>query len=236
MGLGPEFDQSTVEATLNELGADYVVLSEAEVVEASARAIAEDQVLGWMQGRMEFGPRSLGNRSILGNAQSATAQRQINLKIKYRESFRPFAPSVPVEAAADWFELPGDSPYMLTTAAVRACQRRVPEENDGREGLDLVNQVRSTIPAVTHVDGSARVQTVSQRSNPRFHALLRRVGELTGVPVVVNTSFNVRGEPIVCSPADAFRCFMGTEMDVLAIGNYFLKKEDQDSKLAEDGA
>ena len=234
--LGPEYGQTEIESTLDALGADYTVLTEAEVLKTSARAIADDRVLGWMQGRMEFGPRSLGNRSILGNAQSADAQRQINQKIKYRESFRPFAPSILQEAAADWFDLQSTSPYMLLTAGVHAHHRMQPDEDDSLAGLDRVNQVRSSIPAVTHVDWSARVQTVSKETNPRFHALLSQVGELTGAPIAVNTSFNVRGEPIVCSPTDAYRCFMGTEMDVLVIGNCVLEKARQPEELKRDYA
>jgi carbamoyltransferase len=184
---------------------------------------------------MEFGPRALGGRSILGNAASTSAQKQINLKIKYRESFRPFAPSVLRESVADWFDYDGDSPYMLLVEDVRE-EHRIPmcEKDRALFGIDKLNVARSRIPAITHVDYSARLQTVHAETNPRYHALISKVNELTGIPVIVNTSFNVRGEPIVCTPTDAFKCFMGTEMDLLAIGNCLLWKDDQDPNLKLD--
>jgi len=184
---------------------------------------------------MEFGPRALGGRSILGDARSPTIQRTLNLQVKYRESFRPFAPAVLREDVAEWFELDGDSPYMLLVASVRKehC-REMNEAQRGLFGIDKLNVVRSDIPAVTHVDYSARVQTVHRETNPRFHALISAFKAKTGCPVVVNTSFNVRGEPVVCTPEDAFRCFMGTEIEALAVGNCFLVKEAQDPSLKRD--
>lgn len=233
--LGPVYAQSEIEQALTVAGAKFKVLSEAEMIDTCAKAISEDRVIGWMQGRMEFGPRALGGRSIIGSAASASAQRQINLKIKYRESFRPFAPSVLREKVGEWFEFDGDSPYMLLVKDVND-ERRIPmsDEQKALFGIEKLNVARSTIPAVTHVDYSARIQTVHAETHPQYHALISRVDELTGVPVVVNTSFNVRGEPIVCTPEDAFRCFMGTEMDVLAVGNCVLFKEEQDPSLKID--
>jgi carbamoyltransferase len=233
--LGPEFPQDETEAQLAAAGARYQVVTEDELLARCAGAIANDQVVGWMQGRMEFGPRALGGRSILGNAASTSAQKQINLKIKYRESFRPFAPSVLRESVADWFDYDGDSPYMLLVEDVRE-EHRIPmcEKDRALFGIDKLNVARSRIPAITHVDYSARLQTVHAETNPRYHALISKVNELTGIPVIVNTSFNVRGEPIVCTPTDAFKCFMGTEMDLLAIGNCLLWKDDQDPNLKLD--
>jgi carbamoyltransferase len=204
------------------------------LVERAAGALAEGKALGWHQGRMEFGPRALGGRSILGDARSPTMQKLLNLKVKYRESFRPFAPSVLREDVAEWFELDTDSPYMLLVADV-APKHRIPM-TDGQKalfGIDRLNVPRSTIPAVTHIDYSARIQTVHPDTNPRYHALISRFKALTGCPVIVNTSFNVRGEPIVCTPEDAFRCFMGTEIEALAVGNCFLRKEDQNPALRQ---
>lgn len=184
---------------------------------------------------MEFGPRALGARSILGDPRSPTMQSVLNLKVKYRESFRPFAPSVLREDVGDWFETDDDSPYMLLVAdVVERRRRKMTEEENSLFGIDKLNITRSEIPAVTHVDYSARVQTVHKQTNPRYHALLTAFKQRTGCPVLINTSFNVRGEPIVCSPADAFRCFMGTEIDVLVVGNCVLNKEDQDPKLKLD--
>ncbi len=233
--LGPEFSQRETETALTTAGARYTVVSEDEMIGICARAIADDKVVGWMQGRMEFGPRALGGRSILGNAGSTSAQKQINLKIKYRESFRPFAPSVPREFVGDWFDHDGDSPYMLLVKDVKSCHRiPMSTEQQALFGIDKLNVPRSKLPAITHVDYSARLQTVHEETNPRYHAVINKVGELTGIPVIVNTSFNVRGEPIVCTPEDAFKCFMGTEMDVLVIGNCVMYKEEQDPALALD--
>jgi carbamoyltransferase len=233
--LGPEFAEADIEKRLTEVGGKFSVMSEGEMVATCGEAIAEDKVVGWMQGRMEFGPRALGGRSIIGNAASARAQKQINLKIKYRESFRPFAPSVLRECVGDWFDYDGDSPYMLLVKDVKD-DHRIPmtDEQKSLFGIEKLNVARSTIPAITHVDYSARLQTVHEETNAKYHQLISKVNDLTGIPVVVNTSFNVRGEPIVCTPEDAFRCFMGTEMDVLAVGNCVLRKEDQDPALKID--
>jgi len=233
--LGPEFSQDEIERRLTAAGARFTNLCECELVSASASALAEGKALGWFQGRMEFGPRALGARSILGDARSPTMQSVLNLKVKYRESFRPFAPSVLRERLSDYFELDADSPYMLLVADVVEGRRRVmtPEEQQ-LFGIAKLNVPRSDIPAVTHVDYSARVQTVHRQTNPRYHALISAFEQRTGCPVIVNTSFNVRGEPIVCTPEDAFHCFMGTEVETLAIGNCFLRKQDQDAGLAKD--
>ena len=230
--LGPEFTQEDIEDRLTSIGAKFNVLSEEDLVELSSSAIAQGNAVGWFQGRMEFGPRALGGRSILGDARSATMQSMLNLKVKYRESFRPFAPSILIEDVSDWFELSGDSPYMLLVAdVVRSRRRTMTEMEEELFGIEKLNVPRSEIPAVTHVDYSARIQTVHEDTNPRYHALISAFKSKTGCPVIVNTSFNVRGEPIVCTPEDAFRCFMGSEIEVLAIGNCFLKKEEQDVSL-----
>lgn len=227
--LGPEFEQAEIEKRLTAAGAKFTVLCDEELFAAGAKALAEDKALGWFQGRMEFGPRALGGRSILGDARSPTMQSVLNLKVKYRESFRPFAPAVLREDVADWFELDGDSPYMLLVADVVKNRRRaMTEEEQELFGIAKLNVPRSDIPAVTHVDYSARIQTVHYETNPRYYRLINAFKQLTGCPVVVNTSFNVRGEPIVCTPEDAFRCFMGSEIDALAVGNCFLIKTEQD--------
>ena len=202
---------------------------------SAAQALASQQAVGWFQGRMEFGPRALGARSILGDPRSSGMQKNLNLKVKYRESFRPFAPSVLREDVADWFELDIDSPYMSIVADIRKNKRRAmtPDEK-ALFGIDKLNVARSEIPAVTHVDYSARIQTVDADTNPLFHRLLTRFKEMTGCPVLVNTSFNIRGEPIVCAPEDAFLCFMGNELDLLVVGNCMLRKVQQDPKLKRD--
>jgi carbamoyltransferase len=233
--LGPEFSQSEIERRLGAAGARFAVLSEDEMVAAAAKALSDQLAVGWFQGRMEFGPRSLGARSILGDPRSSAMQKNLNLKVKYRESFRPFAPAVLREDVSDWFELDSDSPYMLVVADVREEKRRAMNaEQQALFGIDKLNVSRSEIPAVTHVDYSARIQTVSADTNPLFHRLLQRFKALSGCPVLVNTSFNVRGEPIVCTPEDAFRCFMGNELDVLVVGNCLLRKSEQDSALKQD--
>ena len=233
--LGPSFAQADIERRLTAVGARFAVLSEDEMIDAAARALAGQQAVGWFQGRMEFGPRSLGARSILGDPRSPTMQRNLNLKVKYRESFRPFAPSVLREDVSDWFELDSDSPYMLLVADVRRDRRRVmTREEQALFGIDKLNVARSEIPAVTHVDYSARIQTVHADTNPLFHRLLSRFKQITGCPVLVNTSFNVRGEPIVCAPEDAFRCFMGSELDLLVVGNCLLTKTEQNPSLKQD--
>jgi len=233
--LGPDFAQADIEARLAAAGARFTVLSDDGLIAATGQALADGKAVGWMQGRMEFGPRALGGRSILGDPRSPTMQKVLNLKVKYRESFRPFAPSVLREDVAEWFELDGDSPYMLLVAPVHERHRRaMTADEEGLFGIDKLNVPRSTIPAVTHVDYSARIQTVHADTNPRYHALIAKFKQLTGCPVVVNTSFNVRGEPIVCTPEDAFRCFMGSEIETLAVGNCLLAKEDQDPALKLD--
>ncbi|HEX2365329.1 MAG TPA: carbamoyltransferase, partial [Bradyrhizobium sp.] len=221
--LGPEFSQADIEQRLAAAGAHFSVLDDEAMVEATAKALADQLAIGWFQGRMEFGPRSLGARSILGDPRSPAMQKNLNLKVKYRESFRPFAPAVLREDVADWFEIEGDSPYMLIVADVRNDKRRVmTAAEQALFGIDKLNVSRSEIPAVTHIDYSARIQTVSAATNPLFHRLLVRFKALTGCPVLVNTSFNVRGEPIVCTPEDAFRCFMGNELDLLIVGRCVL--------------
>ncbi len=234
--LGPAFSDDEIAARLTAAGARFEMMEETALIDAAAEALAGGAAVGWFQGRMEFGPRALGNRSILADPRHPEMQRTLNLKVKFRESFRPFAPSVLAENAADWFDVRGASPYMLLVADVRSEQRLHPSpEETALSGFDRLNAPRSTIPAVTHVDGSVRLQTVDAAVNPKFHRLIARFKALTGCPLVVNTSFNVRGEPIVASPEDAFRCFMGTDLDTLAIGNAFLKKTDQDASLKHDG-
>jgi carbamoyltransferase len=226
--LGPSYTDSEVESTLSSLGAVFEKLDEKELISQVSAALITGKAIGWVQGRMEFGPRSLGGRSILADPRSPFMQKQLNLKVKYRESFRPFAPSVLREKVSDWFEIDTDSPYMLLVADVQTDKRRMmTAEEELLFGIEKLNIPRSVVPAVTHVDYSSRIQTVHQYTNPRFHALILKFEESTGVPLVVNTSFNVRGEPIVCSPSDAFKCFMGTELDVLAIGNFLLWKSKQ---------
>ncbi len=233
--LGPSYSQADIEQRLTAVGAKFSVASEDSVVEQTADALAGQQAVGWFQGRLEFGPRALGARSILGDPRSSTMQRNLNLKIKYRESFRPFAPAVLREDVAEWFECDSDSPYMLIVADVRKDRRRtMTPEQQALFGIEKLNLVRSAIPAVTHVDYSARIQTVHANTNPPFHRLLKRFKEKTGCPVLVNTSFNVRGEPIVCTPEDAFRCFMGNELDLLVVGNCVLHKPVQDHHLKRD--
>jgi carbamoyltransferase len=230
--LGPSFTQEEIETRLRAAGARFLVLDHGALLQACVDALVEGKAVGWFQGRMEFGPRALGARSILGDARSPTMQSLLNLKVKYRESFRPFAPSVPREDARDWFDLDADSPYMLLVADVASGRRRPAAPDEARLfGLDRLRIQRSEIPAVTHVDYSARIQTVDRETNPLFHALLSAFRQRTGCPVMVNTSFNVRGEPIVCTPEDAFRCFMGTEIEALAIGNCFLEKQQQEGSL-----
>ncbi len=232
--LGPAFTDQEIERTLEGRSAVFRRFAgQEELCEAAARLIAEGKVVGWVQGRMEFGPRSLGNRSILGDARNADMQRTMNLKIKLRESFRPFAPAVLQERAHEYFQLKPaeESPYMLLVAPVCDNKRRLPAES-ARTGLGRVNEIRSEIPAVTHVDYSARVQTVDAGRQPGLHRLLKAFERLTGCPVMINTSFNIRGEPVVCSPQEAFRCFLCTEMDALAMGSFLLLKADQPADLA----
>jgi carbamoyltransferase len=233
--LGPSYAQADIESRLNKAGARFAVLDDQDLISRTVEALADEKAVGWFQGRMEFGPRALGARSILGDPRSASMQKSLNLRVKFRESFRPFAPAILREDVADWFELDEDSPYMLLVADVVARRRRAMTNQEQRLfGIDKLNVSRSDVPAVTHVDYSARVQTVHADTNPRFHALLTAFKRQTGCPVLVNTSFNIRGEPIVCTPEDAFRCFMGSDIEVLAIGNCFLQKEQQDSALKRD--
>jgi carbamoyltransferase len=233
--LGPAYSQQEIEERLMKCGARFELLEDSALIATGAEDLARSKALGWFQGRMEFGPRALGNRSILGDPRSPTMQKTLNLKIKYRESFRPFAPSVLHERVSDWFEMDCDSPYMLLVAdVVRSRRREMTEEEKQLFGIEKLNVPRSEIPAVTHVDYSARVQTVHEDTNPRYYALLSAFERRTGCPLLVNTSFNVRGEPIVCTPEDAFRCFMGTELDALAVGNCYLRKEDQNPQLKQN--
>ena len=233
--LGPAFAQSEIEIRLEAEGARFQVHGEDDMLATTAEALEAGKAVGWFQGRMEFGPRALGARSILGDARSPTMQRLLNLKVKYRESFRPFAPAVLREDVSEWFELDADSPYMLLVSPVRHERRRaMTAAEEALFGIDKLNVPRSDIPAVTHVDYSARIQTVHRETNPLYHRLIETFRERTGCPVIVNTSFNVRGEPIVCTPEEAFRCFMGTEIEQLAIGNCVLHKDGQDPVLKRD--
>jgi carbamoyltransferase len=232
--LGPAFSDDEIEAFLREIGAVYEKLPREHMIERTAQALAQEKVVGWLQGRMEFGPRSLGGRSILGDPRSRKMQSIMNLKIKFRESFRPFAPSVLREHVNEYFDLDVDSPYMLLVAPVSESRRiRMTEEQQRLFGIEKLNVPRSDVPAVTHIDYSARIQTVHAETNPLYHALLTRFHALTGCPVLVNTSFNVRGEPIVCTPRDAYLCFMRTEMDTLVLGSFVLEKSRQPA-LEED--
>ncbi len=233
--LGPEYTQDDIEKRLTAAGARFTSHTDSEVIALTAQALSEGKAVGWHQGKMEFGPRSLGGRSIIADPRSPSVQKLLNLKVKYRESFRPFAPSVLREDVAEWFELDTDSPYMLLVAGVRESKRLAENPSDQNLfGIDKLNVPRSSIPAVTHVDYSARVQTVHAQTNQKYFDLLTAFKQLTGCPVLVNTSFNVRGEPIVCTPEDAFRCLMGTEIEFLVVGNSIMRKEDQDTALKLD--
>jgi carbamoyltransferase len=225
--LGPEFSNAEIEAQLKESGAVYSQLGDAELIVRTAQLLASENVVGWFEGRMEFGPRALGARSILADPRNPRMQSLINLKIKFREGFTPFAPSVLDSRAAEYFDIEGESPYMLIVAPVRESHRAASAESEGKWGIDLLNVPRSDIPAVTHLDYSARIQTVSAERTPAYHALITEFERLTGCPLLVNTSFNVRGEPIVCTPADAYTCFMRTHLDYLVIGSFILAKSEQ---------
>ena len=232
--LGPSFNSSDCKKRLIQEGANLQEYSTDKIIELTANALASGKAVGWMQGKMEFGPRALGGRSILADPRSPTIQKLLNLKVKYRESFRPFAPSVLREDLTDWFEIDHDSPYMSLVAEVSKSRLRpMSQQEKNLFGIDKLNVPRSEIPAVTHVDYSARIQTVHKETNPIFHALISYFKEITGCPVLVNTSFNVRGEPIVCTPEDAFKCFIGTELDVLVVENLYMEKEDQDMDLRQ---
>jgi carbamoyltransferase len=233
--LGPEFSDKEIALELESCGAIFTKFSEEDLIENVAVALADEKAIGWMQGRMEFGPRALGSRSIIADPRSSIMQKELNLKVKYRESFRPFAPSVLREDVGEWFEHDTDSPYMLFVADIQKDRRRAMTlEEEALFGVEKLNVSRSVVPAITHVDYSARIQTVHFDTNPRFHSIISKFKDKTGCPLVVNTSFNVRGEPIVCTPTDAFKCFMGTELDLLAIGNYLLKKDEQKESLKEN--
>ena len=233
--LGPSYQNEEVKLLLDSCGATYHQYDKKELIELVAQQLSQEKAVGWMRGRMEFGPRALGNRSIIGDPRSPKMQKQLNLKVKYRESFRPFAPSVLREHVSNWFDLDIDSPYMLLVANVlkEKCYE-MSEEDNSLFGIEKLNIPRSDIPAITHIDYSARVQTVHSETNPTYHSLINKFYEITGCPVLVNTSFNVRGEPIVCSPEDAFKCFMGTELDLLVIEDFVLLKNEQNQNLKED--
>jgi carbamoyltransferase len=226
--LGPRFENGRILEFLESKGIEYTELADEEIPKKVADLIADQNVVGWFQGRMEFGPRALGSRSILGDARSPKMQETINLKIKFRESFRPFAPTVLAERISDYFEIDRPSPYMLLVAQVKGsiCRGMTPEE-ESRTGLAKLHIERSKIPAVTHVDYSARIQSVSSDDNPLYHSMIKTFEDKYGCPVIINTSFNVRGEPIVCTPEDAYLCFMRTNMDYLMLGNYLLEKKEQ---------
>ena len=233
--LGPSYSQKEIEDDLNKLNASYSVMTNQEIIENTSEYLKDGNAIGWFQGRMEFGPRALGARSILGDPRSATMQKNLNLKVKYRESFRPFAPSILREDLKEWFKMNEDSPYMLLVAEISDDKKiKMTEEEKKLFGIDKLNIRRSDIPAVTHVDYSARIQTVHQDSNLKYYSLLKKFKEKTGCPILINTSFNVRGEPIVNTPTDAFNCFMGTELDYLVIGNCILDKKKQDLNFKKD--
>jgi carbamoyltransferase len=233
--LGPQFTDDQVENELKNCGAIYKKLSLDQITKDTAKALSEEKAVGWFQGRMEFGPRSLGNRSIIADSRSEKMQKNLNLKVKYRESFRPFAPAVLFEKVSEWFEINSQSPYMLLVADVKKSkQLQMTEEQKKLFGIDKLNIKRSSIPSVTHVDYSARIQTVHKKTNPIFHKLIEEFEGITKCPVLVNTSFNVRGEPIVCSATDAFNCFMGTDLDVLVCNNFILYKDNQNKDLLKN--
>ena len=233
--LGPSYSDNNVELKLKKLGAKFQKYSEEQIIDITAKELSNLKTIGWFQGKMEFGPRALGARSIIADPRSEKMQKTLNLKVKFRESFRPFAPSVAIEDLSEWFELNCDSPYMLLVAGVnKSIRREMNQEEKNLFGIDKLNIKRSTIPAVTHIDYSARIQTVHEKTNPKYYRLIKKFKEITSCPVIVNTSFNVRGEPIVCTVEDAFRCFMGTNLDMLVCENFILYKEKQNSKLEED--
>jgi len=233
--LGTEFDQNEIEKELRAAGAIFENLKYDELIDKTARLLSNEKVIGWFQGRMEFGPRALGGRSILGDPRSDKMQKNLNLKVKYRESFRPFAPSVLREDLSEWFDLNVDSPYMLLVANINSDKKiEMTEEQKKLFGINKLNIKRSEIPAVTHVDYSARIQTVNKNTNKRYYDLISKFKEITGCPILVNTSFNVRGEPIVNTPTDAYNCFMGTELDYLVIGNCILEKIKQNPSFKKN--
>ncbi len=233
--LGPKFENDFIESKLKSCKAIYKRCSEKEIISLTVKELANEKTVGWFQGRMEFGPRALGGRSIIADPRSEKMQKELNLKIKFRESFRPFAPSVLRENVNEWFELDYDSPYMLLVSEVKKSKQiKMKNEEEKLFGIDKLNIKRSSIPSVTHVDYSARIQTVHKETNPKYYNLIKEFKQITDCPVLVNTSFNVRGEPIVCSIEDAFNCFMGTNLDVLVIENFILFKDNQDRSLLKD--
>jgi carbamoyltransferase len=233
--LGSEYSQKQIEKELQSIGANFEVLNYDNLIHQTSENLSNEKAIGWFQGRMEFGPRALGGRSILGDPRSEKMQKTLNLKVKYRESFRPFAPSILQEDLSNWFDINVDSPYMLLVANVNSNKQiKMTDEQQKLFGIDKLNIKRSEIPAVTHVDYSARIQTVNKNTNKRYYDLISKFKEKTGCPVIVNTSFNVRGEPIVNTPTDAFNCLMGTELDYLVIGNCILDKIKQNPNLKKD--
>ena len=230
--LGPSFNNNEIKNFLDKAGANYILYEKSKMLRKVALLISKGKAIGWFQGRMEFGPRALGARSILADPRNRRMQKQLNLKIKFRESFRPFAPSVLENKTKDWFQIEGLSPYMLFVAQVKENKLTKKKETD--QGLSSINGIRSSIPAVTHVDCSARVQTVSKKTNQIYHELISEFYSYTKIPILINTSFNIRGEPIVCSPKDAFKCFMGTNLDALVINNFILEKNKQNKNLTLD--
>jgi carbamoyltransferase len=232
--LGPKYDNQEIKAELISCGAKFLELSTDNLLKEVVNALVNEKAIGWMQGRMEFGPRALGARSIIADPRSSFMQKQLNIKVKYRESFRPFAPSVLREDVSEWFDHNVDSPYMLFVADIQKNKRRtMTVEEEELFGIDKLNVRRSLVPAITHIDYSSRIQTVHYETNPLYHSLISRFKDLTGCSLLINTSFNVRGEPIVCTTTDAFKCFMGTDLDVLAVGDFILYKEDQDESLSQ---
>ena len=233
--LGPQFNENQIFDELNKNGAIFQTHSYEEIIEKTAKCLAENNAIGWFQGKMEFGPRALGSRSIIANPAFAEMQKNLNLKIKFRESFRPFAPSILLEHLKDWFDFNEESPYMLHVADV-INDKRLKQSKDDIQliGIEKLSAKLSVIPAVTHVDYSARIQTVNSKTNKKFYELINKFKEITSIPILINTSFNIRGEPIVCTPTDAFNCFMGTDLDYLIIENYFLSKKDQKKELLKD--
>ena len=233
--LGPQFKSDEIDSELKNAGAIFEKMSYEQIIEITAKKLSEGKAVGWMNGKMEFGPRALGNRSILADPRSQTMQKQLNLKIKYRESFRPFAPSVLNEYQSDWFTNDIPSPYMLFVNFIKKEKLlQLPSDYEDLFGIEKLNVNRSKVPAITHVDFSARIQSIYKSTNHKFHSLVKKFYDLTGCPMLVNTSFNIRGEPIVCAPIDAFNCFMGTELDILVIENFFLIKKNQNNKLTKD--
>ena len=233
--LGPQYSQEEIEKDLSRLGAKFKILSETEIINKTSNDLSNGDAVGWFQGRMEFGPRALGGRSILGDPRSSNMQKNLNLKVKYRESFRPFAPSIIDTDLNEWFDINNSSPYMLIVSDIKK-EKQIPisKEDENLFGIKKLNVKRSEVPAITHVDYTARIQTVHEHTNPKYYKLLKKFKEITGCPILVNTSFNVRGEPIVNTPEDAFNCFMGTELDKLIIGNCYLDKKEQNKNIIKD--